>query len=137
LRVFLDSNVLISAFLGSELCAELLVFLKQKHQIALCPQVLEELERALVKKIKLPAETVRSWKGQLEKVVRMQPDPKQAPKRCRDPKDNAILQAALDADCDWLVSGDSDLTSLKRVERMPITTPRDFMEAMGVEEPFF
>ncbi len=56
--------------------------------------------------------------------------------RVRDKKDDPILQAALDGHCDWMISGDKDLTSLKKVEGMPISSPRDFLETLGVEEPY-
>jgi putative PIN family toxin of toxin-antitoxin system len=137
LKVFVDTNVHIAAFTGSQLCTELLVFVRQRHHLVVCPQVLDEFERGLIKKLKQSPAVAAHFRQRLERRCLVQAQPSgPVPKRSRDPKDDPILQAALDADCDWLVSGDVDLTSLKRFQGMPITTPRDFLEALGVEEPF-
>jgi predicted nucleic acid-binding protein len=126
----------IAAFTGSRLCTEVVVFVRQRHQLVLSQLVLDEFERGLIKKLKQSPSVAGMYRRQLELRCLVQPEPKHAPKRSRDPKDDPILQAALDADCDWLISGDADLTSLKRVQGMPISTPRDFLEALGVEESF-
>jgi uncharacterized protein len=126
----------LAAYLGSSLCAELTLFVRQRHRLVCSDQVLREFADKLKVKFKASASVTGAWVAQIRVYSQVQTDPLHAPKRSRDPKDDRILQAALDADCDWLVSGDSDLTSLKRVKGMPITTPRDFLEAMGVEESF-
>jgi putative PIN family toxin of toxin-antitoxin system len=46
---------------------------------------------------------------------------------CRDPKDNMILEAAVDGDADKIVSGDNDLLSLKKFEDIPILKPAHFV----------
>lgn len=124
----------VAAYLGSSLCAELTIFVRQRHQLVCSEQVLREFVVTLRKKFKAPEAVAEAWVGQILEYSHVQADPAHAPKRSRDPKDDPILQAALDADCDWLVSGDADLTALKRVKGMPISSPRDFLEAMGVEE---
>lgn len=134
MKVFIDANVLVSAFATTSVCTELLILIRQRHQLVFSVQVLDELERALLKKFKVPAASVALYRTRLEARALIQADPKASPKRCRDLKDDAILQAALDADADWLVTGDADLLVLKRVDGMPISSPRDFMEAMGVED---
>ena len=134
MRVFVDTNVWISAYTGSKLCMELLLFCQQRHHLVVSADVLDEFQRIVVKKLKLPETLAHQWRGQIESQAQVRPRPTRVAVRCRDPKDDAILQAALDADCGWLVSGDADLTTLKRVKKMPITTPRDFLEALGVEE---
>ncbi len=46
---------------------------------------------------------------------------------CRDPKDNMILEAAVDGNADKIVSGDNDLLSLKEIEDIPILKPAHFV----------
>lgn len=53
------------------------------------------------------------------------------PKVCRDPDDDYILAAAVNAGCDYLVTGDKDLLALKKFEGMSIVTPREFAELVG------
>jgi predicted nucleic acid-binding protein len=62
--------------------------------------------------------------------VRRQSVPVQAeavpPKICRDPDDNLILSAAVNAGCTHLVTGDKDLMMLKSVSGVGILNPREF-----------
>lgn len=46
---------------------------------------------------------------------------------CRDPKDNMILSAALEAGADYIVSGDEDIIVLGEFRTIPILTPREFV----------
>lgn len=41
---------------------------------------------------------------------------------CRDFKDNFLLNLAIDAQADFLVTGDEDLLSIKEIENIPIVT---------------
>lgn len=45
------------------------------------------------------------------------------PKVSRDPKDDAILACAVQAQADAIVSGDKDLLSLVLYQKIPILTP--------------
>lgn len=136
MKVFIDSNVWVAGFAGTGLCADLLDYVKQKHQALLSERVLQELEKGLRKQLRQIEPVIEAACREARAMSMIAEAPAKVVARCRDPKDDPILQAALDADGDWLVSGDADLSSLKRVQRMPITTPRDFLEAMGVEEPW-
>jgi putative PIN family toxin of toxin-antitoxin system len=46
---------------------------------------------------------------------------------CRDQKDNFLLNLAIDSNADYLVTGDSDLLTLKRVKNTRIITWNDFI----------
>ncbi|MDR1738463.1 MAG: putative toxin-antitoxin system toxin component, PIN family [Candidatus Symbiothrix sp.] len=47
--------------------------------------------------------------------------------QCRDPKDNFLLELAVDGKADYLVTGDIDLLTLKRAGNTEIITMRDFL----------
>ena len=53
-RVFLDTNVLVSAFASRGLCAEVLELVLLDHDLILGRNVLREFEKALREKVKLP-----------------------------------------------------------------------------------
>ena len=55
MRVFLDTNVLVSAFATRGLCADLFELGLPGHELIVSRAVLRELERALRQKLKLPA----------------------------------------------------------------------------------
>ncbi len=50
----------------------------------------------------------------------------------RDPKDDYLLAYALVGRADYLVTGDDDLLTLKRVEGVMIVRPMEFKEILGV-----
>lgn len=47
---------------------------------------------------------------------------------CRDPKDNMILELAVDGKADCIISGDDDLLVLNPFRRINIMSPRSFWE---------
>ncbi len=47
---------------------------------------------------------------------------------CRDPKDNMYLELALSGKADCIVTGDSDLLVLHPFEKIPIITPKSFLD---------
>jgi putative PIN family toxin of toxin-antitoxin system len=50
---------------------------------------------------------------------------------CRDSDDNAVLEAAVAAKADFIVSGDEDLLVLHPFEGIPIVGPADFLARLG------
>jgi putative PIN family toxin of toxin-antitoxin system len=47
---------------------------------------------------------------------------------CRDPKDNMILELAVNGRADLIVTGDQDLLALNAVREIPIITPVTYLE---------
>lgn len=46
---------------------------------------------------------------------------------CRDPKDNKILEVAINGKANLIITGDQDLLVLQKIEEIPIITPQEFM----------
>jgi predicted nucleic acid-binding protein len=53
-RVFPDTNVLAAAIAARGLCSELLEIIIHDHELLTCQAVLDELERVLAEKLRLP-----------------------------------------------------------------------------------
>lgn len=53
----------------------------------------------------------------------------------RDPKDDCLIARAVLARADSLVTGDKDLLSLERLDRVRGLTPRSFWEVLQGNEP--
>lgn len=49
---------------------------------------------------------------------------------CRDPDDDKFLEAAIAADANFLISGDKDLLSLKKIKNSRILTPKQFLKLL-------
>ncbi|MBD3162543.1 MAG: putative toxin-antitoxin system toxin component, PIN family [Candidatus Eisenbacteria bacterium] len=126
MRVFLDTNVLVSAFATRGLCADVVRHVLTEHVLITGEVVLGELRRALRSKLRLPAETV----GDIEEFLRegeVVPKPERpSGVAVRDPDDGWILASALEGHADVLVTGDSDLLELGSRAPLPIVDPRSF-----------
>lgn len=49
---------------------------------------------------------------------------------CRDPKDNRILELAVDGDADFIVTGDADLLVLRWFRDIRIVTPAGLLQSI-------
>ncbi len=47
---------------------------------------------------------------------------------CRDPKDNMILEVAVNGEAALIVTGDQDLLALQMIQETPIITPAMYLE---------
>ncbi len=131
MKVFLDTNVLVSGFATRGLCADVVRLVLAEHELLTTDVVLEELQRALVQKLRLPNDTVQdilAWLG--DYLVQSEPNP--SPRiRLSDKADLLILASALGAKADVFVTGDKDLLRVKKqVPELLITDPRGFWNRM-------
>jgi putative PIN family toxin of toxin-antitoxin system len=124
-RVFLDTNVLISAFAARGLCADLMRLLLVEHEVLTGEVNVVELRRVLTKRFKATA-------AQVDVIEQLLRDQTVIPKpaallslKVRDPDDAWVLASAVVGGADLLVSGDQDLLVLANRAPLPILSPRD------------
>lgn len=129
MRVFLDTDVLVSAYATRGLCADVLRLAVAEHELLVGEVVLEELERILEKKIRLPPDVVRDVVAFLRQY-HVEPRPEHVSGvSVRDPDDAWVLASALRAAADVLVTGDPDLLDVAaQVQDLRIMNPRGFWE---------
>lgn len=129
MRIFADTNVLVSAFTARGLCADLLEIILADHQLMTGEFVLQELQRVLITKLKVPNRKV-SDVLQFLRNHHVEPIPdKPSEVKVRDEDDRWVLESAIRAGADILVTGDKDLLAiLKQVSQLKIETPRKFWE---------
>ncbi len=126
MRVFLDTNVLVSAFTARGLCADLLRVVLLEHELFSSEVVLRELQRVLTKKLRMPDTTVAQIVRFLREEAEMVNPTSPAPWPVSDPDDRWVLASALEAKADVLVSGDKDLLDIGGRVSLQITDPRGF-----------
>ena len=130
MRVFLDTNVLVSAFAARGLCADLLEIVLLEHELVLGRQVQLELDRTLRLKLKLGAARskaiVQFVSGEAAQIVAQAP----AARVRADPEDARVLGEAILAGAVVFVTGDAAILALRSVEGMEIVSPRGFWERM-------
>jgi predicted nucleic acid-binding protein len=126
LRVFLDTNVLVSAFAARGLCADLFEVVLTEHELVAGDKVLAELRRALRAKLGLPAPQADSIVDFVRNATRARVA-KSSPATARvDADDAAILGEALAGRTAAFVTGDAAIQRLREFDGMTILSPRQF-----------
>ena len=129
MRVFLDTNVLVSGFATRGLSADVVRLLLAEHELLTGEVVLEETRRVLTEKFGVPVEKADQIEGLLRhRHVEPVPD-SEPPVEVRDPDDEIVLASTIAAGAEILVTGDSDLPEVAdEVDALRIMTPRTFWE---------
>ena len=130
MRLFLDTNVLVSALVSRGLCAELFVACLESHVLLTGQPVLRELERMLSGKFKLPPSVVKEYLDLLREVAEFAEGEHLSPPATPDPDDAPILACALAAKADLFVTGDKALLEMLAVESVPVVSPRECWERL-------
>ncbi len=125
MRVYFDTNVLVSAFTARGLCADLLRFVLAEHELVTGEVNIEELERTLRDRF---AATKSEIAAALAVFVEDMVTPRPAvpsPIPVRDPDDTWVLASAVDSSAGMLVTGDKDLLSIAEQSPLPVVSPRE------------
>lgn len=131
--VVFDTNVLVAAVIMEGLCSTLLRRAKAgKFDLVVCPFILNEVKRIFSKKFKLSSgERSLALTVLNEAIRKVVTHNITIPETCIDKDDDNIIACAVAAKADYLVTGDSDLLTLRQYENIKIISPRDF-EALFV-----
>jgi len=129
-KVFLDTNVLVSALTTRGLAADVFRLVLSEHELLTGEVNLVEFRRVLKQKMRVPVRHIE----EAERLLREQtiiPRPAMAMEiELRDPDDKWILASAVAGAADVLVTGDKELLDLGRAAPLPILTPRSFWESL-------
>ena len=127
MRVLLDTNVLVAAFIARGVCSEVFERVIGDHELILSAHSLDEFERVMRDKLGFDSTRVARAVVLLRRIGQIV-DPDLLPKPlCRDEDDDAVLALALSSGAACLVTGDDDLLVLGAIEGIPIISPRAFL----------
>lgn len=130
MKVFLDTNVLVSAFVARGLSADLFRYVLAEHEVLTGEVNLIEVKRILRYKFAATAVQIESVEAQLRDHT-VVPKPAERPViRVRDKDDEWVLASAIASVADMLVTGDQDLLAVARNSPLPILTPREAWERL-------
>jgi len=131
MRVMLDTNILISAYVfKSDIMLEIIRRLGNKYSLVLSSFVIEELRRVVKEKFSTKV-------NELEKILLETPfelvcSPQILPEHdlfsIRDKDDENVLYSAILADVDVLITGDKDLLVIEGIERPEILSHLEFLK---------
>jgi len=128
MKIFFDTNVLISAFITNGVCSVLFNYCLEKHIIYTSEFVLDELEEKLVCKFKLPENKIHRVLQHLNDNTVVLKNVIVKHHVLRDKDDDNIIAAAVEGKVDCIVTGDKDLLCLKNISYIALISPGDFSD---------
>ena len=127
MKIFLDTNVIISAFITHGHAAELMEYCLIHHKIYTSDFIIEEVKKNLKNNFeyndKEVSEVINFMKSNFISVGKYKKLNKII---SRDPDDDNVLAAAEFKKVDCIVTGDKDLLTIENYKNINILSPRDF-----------
>ena len=130
-RAVLDTNVLVSAITHGGKPREMLsLVLTKKLEAIISPVLLAELTDVLGRKFDMASDDITLIEEEVRKNFVLIHPISSVEILKTDPDDNRVLEAAVDGDCDFIVTGDRELLNLKVYKHIIILTPTEFLQAL-------
>ncbi len=131
MRVVLDTNVLIAAFISHGTCHEVLERCIYHHDLISSQAILSEFRQALARKFGFSRSEIAEAEQLMQsRMILVEPLRLDVPV-CRDVDDDLILGTALAGQCQCLITGDQDLLALVRYRGIDIISPGSFWQYEG------
>jgi len=125
-RLLLDTNILVAATVARGVCAELFLHCSVRHELVTSRALLEELGAVLSRKFRFTSHEADEAVALLSARMGQVAPARLSKPVCRDPKDDAVLAAALGGECRAVVTGDKDLLVLEKWKGIRLISPADF-----------
>jgi putative PIN family toxin of toxin-antitoxin system len=129
-RIVADTNIYISALNFAGTADEVLALGRAGLiEIYISRAILDEIDGVLARKFRWSATRVREARGAIGDFTILVHPHDAVSVVSEDEADNRILECALAAGADAIVTGDHHLLELRRFGSVRITTPREFLDA--------
>ena len=128
MRVFLDTNVLVSAVATRGLCADVFREVLTSHELIVSDALLKEVKKVLQQKFTVPPSLISDFLNLLKQDTIFIKPSRSPEVTLKDKSDLIIIASALSGTADLLVTGDKELLNLGNVENLEIVSPRVFWE---------
>ena len=133
MRVFLDTNVLVSAVATRGLCADVLREILVSHQLVISTPLIAELKNILHTKIGISQEIISEFLDLLIQDSISVENIELTNIDIEDKDDIVILSTALNGNSELFVTGDKELLELGKIQTMRIVSPRKFWETLKTQ----
>ena len=136
MRVFADTNVVVSAFTTHGLCRDFLRRVLREHRLIFGEPVVTETARILKNKLHASEHVLAAMAGLFARIgtVPAAPDAAWDLRAVTDVDDRPVIACALAAKAELFVTGDKALLVLEKVEHLPIASPRQAWEVLFAAE---
>ncbi|MEO5360906.1 MAG: putative toxin-antitoxin system toxin component, PIN family [Nitrospirota bacterium] len=138
LKVVIDTNVLVSAFIKKPSLPDLIITLIQKRQLQLCltSEIIAEyegvLERGKFKQLRNKYDTeIKTLFSSFQRDALWVKPVKPVGIIKHDPADNKFLECALSAQADYVITGNIRHFPFGQFEKTLIVTPQEFINQIA------
>ncbi len=139
MKALLDTNALVSVLLRPDGISRQIFerWLDGEFELAVSPGTLLELANVLprphiFKKYHLTEQLINQHLNTLRTEAEVAPGSLILDVVPDDPRDNHVIAAAVETECDSIVSGDRHLLDLHNYQGIKIVTPREFLALLAV-----
>jgi hypothetical protein len=142
MKIVLDTNVAVSAAVSPKGPPAEIVSAWRAHSFTwvTSPPLLDELERTLLslrvsRYLAWGEDEIAEFLAAVRQAAEVTSPTRQIDVIRDDPADNRVLEAAVSAQVDYIVSGDHDLLELKTYEGVQIVSPARFVAILAASSP--
>ncbi len=130
MKVVLDTNVFISGIVFGGYSREILeAIIEGKIILFISENIINEVKDVLQrKKFNFSLSITRQIINEIDAISEFIIPRKSHHVVMRDPDDNIIIDCAVEAKADYIITGDEDILVLKNFKDIKIVNPRDFVE---------
>lgn len=128
MRIIVDTNLWISFLIGRKLAYLLDLFSHPDFQLVISPELIDEIrsvfQRPKFTRYYTPEKLAMLLDFMKEETLMFYLS--EIPPRCRDAKDDYLLELAVVSEADYLITGDNDLLTLNKIGTCQIVTAMEF-----------
>jgi putative PIN family toxin of toxin-antitoxin system len=128
MKVFLDTNVLVSATATRGLCADVFRLTIEHYQLVISEHLLTELERTLRTKFRAPKDLIDDTIWLLRQDTLLAAAEPLVSIDLKHRGDRLVLSAAINGGADVFITGDHELLELGKLRGVAVLSPRQFWE---------
>ena len=130
-KAVIDTNVWLSALYFSGKPAQIVDLVENKKLTSVTSSfILEELKDKIVNTFDTPAFYAADTVSYIQSISQQVPL-KGVDFRVRDSADNQVLETAVVGKCNWIITGDKDLLTVKKYKNIKIVNPDQFLNIKG------
>ena len=131
MKIVIDTNILVSRFLKSEVCRRVLEYVRESKDMkwVLTQDIEKEYREVLLRpKFGFPIEEIEEWFELFDEIKILIPVQEKIDFP-RDRKDAKFIECSLASDAAYLISGDRDFDSAQDLlPRTKVISPVDFLK---------
>ena len=128
MKIVLDTNVYISAAILGRVCEEIIQTCRFSNlEVFISKDIIDEIRDKLSHKFLWKNDQVNVFIESIMEFCQIVKVNEKITYIKDDPDDDKVLECAVSADCDFIISGDKHLLKLKSYKTIRILNPADFL----------